>query len=277
MMSTFFPLFTDTKSIWKINQRDKLLEESYKKRNFSQIPNFQDFQQRCTWAVIKLTAKLFKIELSLYAALFKWRNSSEEPLAKLLHNLSKEHVEYIYILLTNSQPWNTLSSPDLLFALRWIETVLVILRFNPIRVRFPDEKFCPALYTLDALRICAKDNHVKQDLPQLFERLRHGCKQVFQEEDLLYIDPLEYLISVNQEKYKEMIKWVSIADGMRSSFMQLLHFQTMQEEMLDKLYAWIYKICLFMQLQNIWTIQEMSVCLDMLWAMKQNRVSHFKN
>ena len=280
MMSEYYPLFSENK-IWKLNPKDfwSLKQPASPKKNlYEQIAYMGEFQERCSWAIIKLTSKLFKIELSLNAAIFKWSATSDDPLGVLLHHLTKHQVGTINKFLTTRQPWLLLTSDDILFSLRWLETVLVVLRFNPIRVRFPDDKFCPTLHTLDLLRICAMGgvNGSGTQLLRLFDNLRSGCKQIFQTNDLLFVDPLEYLISVDQDKYKDMIKWVSIADGMRSSFMQLLHFQTVQEESLDKLYAWIYKICLFMQMQNIWTLEEMAENLNLLWVTKHGRAVHFE-
>ena len=281
-MTSFYPLYISQKSIWNLNQNDIYLIQKASTQNndwYSRVKDFQNFQERVSWAIIKLTCKLYKVELSLYAAIFKWRTPCEDKLGRLLYGISKQQCEQINMLLTRSNPWYDMTQNEFLFTLRWVETILIVLRFNPIRVRFPDDKFCPCLYTLDLLRICVTFKQEKPSIqPQLhflFENMRSGCQVLFDSQDFLFKDPLEYIISVNQEKYKEMIKWVSIADSMRTSFMQLLHFQSVKEDMLDKLYAWIYKICLYMFLQDIWTTEELQLNLDRLWVIKQDRSEYF--
>eukprot|EP00835_Amoeboradix_gromovi_P003923 NODE_279_length_11907_cov_0.265244.p4 type:complete len:286 gc:universal NODE_279_length_11907_cov_0.265244:826-1683(+) len=277
MVTDYYPLF-NTKSIWRVDEKDTdMLRNCIKSESrYSKNHCIVAFQQRCSWAIVKLTAKLYKIELHLYAAIDKWRSPCLEPLGCLLHRISKEQVSDITILITSRKPWLSISSSKMVIALRWLETVLIVLRFNPIRVRFPDEKFCPALYTLDHLRASTLSELKHPNglqINKLFANLRNGCHELFDKNDIKSVDPLEYLMSVDQEKYKEMIKWVSIADGMRSSFMELLRSHKIQESMMDKLYAWIYKICLFMNLQQIWTTGYMLKNLDLLWELKISRIN----
>eukprot|EP00834_Sanchytrium_tribonematis_P002269 NODE_66_length_25735_cov_0.318497.p15 type:complete len:290 gc:universal NODE_66_length_25735_cov_0.318497:10597-9728(-) len=284
MMTSFYCPLYSSKTIWGINEKDhKLFQASLQFKNFKQIPEFDIFQERCIWAILKLTSKLYRLELNgsdIKYAIRKWLKINNEPLVQLLLLKSEIEVDNIYKMITLKSPWLSLVSADMINTLKWLETCLIVLRFNPVRVRFPDDKFCPTLYTLDLVKICSKTNNfrlTKQSMNRLFENLRDGCKKMFDPKDLLFIDPLQYLISVNQEKYKEMIKWVSIADGMRSSFIQLLHFGTVQEAMIDKLYAWIYKICLYMRVQDIWTEAQLNESLELLWNMKLERCNDFLN
>jgi hypothetical protein len=259
----FFPLYSN--ELWKFN----------KNQVFSEI----EFEKLMKKYILTLCKKIFKKEIikkemSLHMCLMilyfdtKVLKTKYKMFSKLLF-ISDTNIQTIVDII---QYKYTSCQKKVLNGILWLESVLILIRTNPIlHINIHDDDFLFLLKELKMIRNINLHRHFYKTYGTVFK------DNIFQGYTILFKrDYNVELKTFSDITYFKQLKWLScfkkyeyIVKDLLENNMEKRNMDKSNQKILFKnrhfIYSWFFKLCLYLVTSEIWTMEQYYRNICLLW------------